>query len=179
MIENRSIRLRFLQGYLDRGNPNSLSVYDPSIISLVSSWKNNEDIVCGLKSQEVVTSEYTEEYLVMDLWYLDKNKKNLPNIQRNLSSLKEFEQRVLFQVVIQCLIDIYIGRPCDEKLWRSDVSPDFRRCSGSMHLCGKFAEEYLNSLGLELDSYMGLPNGCISGLIREIKRGAIAPPLPR
>lgn len=76
----------------------------------------------------------------------------------------------MFQVVVQALIDLQNGRPCDLGLWRRDVSPDFRECRKKEHICQTEAEMYLQSLTDEEERLIGVSFGYINDLVRQIKK---------
>lgn len=173
--QNRNHRLRILQCFLDnspfvRRKEDCTVCYDSSVVSLVVSWKDSNDIICGLRDQDVVSHLYNINNLRMDIWYLTRDVAFNPAIQKSTPSLHDTESKLLFQIIFKSLVDLHIGRPCDFKIWKRDLSPDFRFCVQSDHLCYYSAEEYLLGLNGEVEEFIGVSPGTISQLVHVIKR---------
>ena len=178
MKKERSCRLRLLQCFIDSSplvwkDNECGNGYDPQTRSVVESWKSSEDIIKGLRYQEVVSRYYTEKCLLVDFWYLTKSTTFSPGSNRNCPTAMDVEGRALFQIAFQSLLDLKSGRPCDLGIWRKDLSPDFDNCTYTYHICWNDAEDYLRHLPTEAESYMGLSNGYLNGLIAEIKKDRI------
>lgn len=178
MKKERSCRLRLLQCFIDSSplvwkEDECGNGYDPQTKSVVESWRNVDDILKGLRYQEVISKFYTEKCLLVDFWYLTKTTTFTPGANRNCPTAMDVEGRTLFQIVFQSLLDLKSGRPCDLGIWKKDFSPDFDNCTYSYHICWNDAEDYLHNLPTEAESYMGLSNGYLNGLITEIKKDRI------
>lgn len=147
--------------------------YDKSVVSLVASWKEPERIISDLVDEGLVTEAYSETCLSVDLWFLLRDKSVSSGFMRNLCTDISVEYKLLFQVILQSLIDLQQGRPCDYRTWRDDVSPDFRNCTQNDHICWKSAEDYLLSISSEMEECVGLNCGCIEDLVTMIKKDRI------
>lgn len=147
--------------------------YEPSVVSLVVSWKDSKQILEGLFLQEVVSRSYSKQCLDVDLWFLTRNINLSTGSNKSCPSLKDSEGRLLFQIVLQSLLDLRCGRPCDVNAWKKDESPDFRNCTHDHHICWIYAEEYLHSIDYEMEKFIGLSEGSIEEWIRKIKRDEI------
>ena len=178
MKEERTHRLFLLQAYLDLSSSCGISrrkskIYDPSVETLVVSWKDCNDIVKGLRSQDVVSQYYNSSCLNVDLWYLSRDITFNPGKERSAITLSTVESRLLFQIVVQSLLDLRNGRPCDLKCWRKDISPDFETCTESHHICWNSAEQYLTTFQPEAEQYIGLSEGALKDLVCRIKKDKI------
>jgi len=178
MKKERSCRLHLLQCFIDSSHliwkeGECGTGYDPQTEDVVRSWNNVDDILKGLRYQEVISRNYSEKCLLVDLWYLTKSTKFSPGSDRNCSTSIDIAGRALFQITFQSLLDLKSGRPCDLGIWRKDLSPDFDNCTYSYHICWNDAEDYLLHLPTEAESYMGLSNGYLSSIVTEIKKDRI------
>ena len=178
MKDERTYRLSILQCFLDNSPlvsriENSRRRYDPSVVSLVVSWKECDQIIHDLKEQDVVSKFYSKRCLDVDLWYLTRDINLIRGIDRTNISLENIEHKLLFQIVFQSLIDLQIARPCDCKAWRQDLSPDFKSCTENEHICWNDAESYLLSVDPTMESCIGLGDGFISSTVANIKKNRI------
>jgi hypothetical protein len=178
MKENRAHRLNILQCFLDISpsvsrDEECLKCYDPSMKEIVCSWSCTKEVISGLRAQDAVSYYYTESCLLVDFWYLLRDTNFSPGPNRNCPSIVEPEGRLLFQVTFESLLDLHIGRPCDAGMWRKDISPDFKNCTDSIHVCWNSAEKYLLSISSEGEQYMGLSTGSLKSLVHEMKKDKI------
>jgi hypothetical protein len=135
---------------------------------LMVSWK---DVPKALRDAGIVTVYYTQRCLLMDIWFLKRTY--LAPIGKNSSEIDFDHTKLRFQIILRCLLDMQIGRPCDLNTWKGDMPSDSCRCTNDLHICYEDAERYLMNVCDEEEYECGLPSGKLRDLIKAIKKDPI------
>jgi len=178
MKQNRLIRLNLILCFLENYSACSQSYtikseYTDEVKDFVSCWKSLDDIIHDLIRIEVASRLYDERCVRMDIWYLRKTQSSSTGIERTSVGGLDPECKVMFQTILQALLDVESGRPCDLGAWTRDVSPDFSTCTRGHHICAEQAEDYLMNVDDVAEEFSGLPCGTIEELVGKIKRAPI------
>lgn len=145
---------------------------DPCDVDLVKRWQTLSDVVSGLGNLGLVSSMYDRRHLLVDVWYLYKRCSDSPPDYR--SSMMEYESNLVFRIVVQSLLDLRSGRPCDFGLWLSDEPPDHKKCMSDEHFCYPHADKFFENFEeTDIEAFIHVPNGSVSGIVRKIKRDPI------
>jgi hypothetical protein len=147
--------------------------FHTDITNFVNCWNSPLDILHDLKDQDLISPFYGSPNLGVDLWYLMRGISPSSGLRRETDCDGEFLRQILFQTILQALLDLDNGRPCDSRLWRRDLSPDYRNCTESEHICCDHAYGYLQSLDPCVDETVGLEEGTIESLAKRIKKDSI------
>lgn len=176
--QKRSVRLNYLHCWLItcKNIPNLAAgdkKFNSEIESFVGCWKSIDDIIADLLDQDLISQFYRKKNISVDLWYLLRGISPSSGLRRETNCEGEFLKQILFQTILQALLDLDNGRPCDTGTWRRDLSPDYRNCTGSEHVCKDHAYDYLLSLDPCVDEVVGLQEGMILSLTMRIKKDSI------
>jgi hypothetical protein len=169
MKEKRDERLYFINCLLQYKLGNDVSKLERSIVDIITSWSNFNDVVKSLFDLDKVTKFYSKRNVLVDLWYM--TNKSISN-SINLGSMcgKDLTESLLFLTIIQALKDVRTGRPCDFSAWHKDKSPDGLSCTSGEHICYANAEEYLNGVKNSAERVIGIREGCIDDMIKGFKK---------
>lgn len=134
----------------------------------LTNWK---DLVEEMIDRGMVSKYYSVRCLKMDVWYIRRSYRS--NCVRSFDGYTGIANSLYFHVILQSLIDLQTGRPCDLGAWKIDQPSDHKYCTMSEHLCYADAEEFLKKVDNEEEKFAGVSPGCVDHLVRTIKRDPI------
>jgi hypothetical protein len=179
MKAERSARLYLIEMFL-RSQNSSLQareniiktiseLAEDNVVDNFSSWKDPTDVLKGLFELNLVTENYGLRNYETDVWFLTRPLNSIGGFQRGCRNGSSPEEIVMFQIIVQALIDLSNGRPCDQGIWIKDLSSDFRCCNSVEHFCADDADQYLRSLEID-ETLLGLQKGCIQDIAGRLKK---------
>ena len=127
------------------------------------------DLIRLLVERDLISDYYAEEHLAVDIWYVNRLDCRVGREMYTVG--KRIEDPIaylLLYIIIQALLDVEKGRPCDVGLWHCDLSPDSNSCTPKDHICRCNALEYLTTLPPELEKYIGLSSGTVETYIKNL-----------
>lgn len=127
------------------------------------------DLIRLLVDNDLVSDYYAEEHLAVDIWYVNRSNSRVGSkIYSYGKVIGDPIANLLLYIVVQALLDVDKGRPCDVGLWHCDLSPDSNSCTPTDHICRLHALEYLHNLPPSAEKYIGLSSGTLETYIKNL-----------
>jgi hypothetical protein len=167
--ESRHIRLQYVEGFLESRNLLTANVvFSPESVEFISRCDSVKTFLDNLWRSKITSINYTRRNLLMDTWYITRTKSTSIHMDSTGDGFPW-----MFRIILQSLLDLKSGRPCDLGIWRKDIPSDFNNCTESDHICYEFAERHLSELNDEAEELAGLSVGRVKYLLKQIKKDPV------
>lgn len=131
--------------------------------------QDDNDILCYLRSEELISSCYDFRNLATDRWYLARSEEGFPRIGFGLEECNDSHdpiKSIWFRCIFLAIYDARSRRPCDLNAWYKDQPPmSIETCTEDLHICSPSAVGFLLSLTDDHERLGGLSPGTIKRII--------------